>query len=104
MAFTPDNFMSAERALDQMSVEGVAAMKNVERAIEQIEQNTAILENLPNLKGWKSTADYINAQQDANPTDDEWKALRRRKSKLFQDARDMKARATAIRDAAIAAK
>lgn len=104
MAFTPDNFMSAERALDQMSVEGVAAMKNVERAIEQIEQNTAILEDLPNLNGWKSTADYINEQQALFPDDEEWKALKRRKTKLFQDARDMKARALAIRDAANAAK
>ena len=102
MAFTPENFLMAERALDQIGVDATAYFTNSDRAIEQV---VAAANNLSLMAAaWSAAVAFIDAEAAAAPGDVEWQALLARKDKLTADFIGMRNLVQAVRDAAIAAR
>ena len=102
MSFVPENFLMAERALDQISVDATAFFTNSDRAIEQIVAAAASLAGM--AAAWSAAVAFIDAQAVANPGNTEWDALLARKDKLTSDFIVMRNLVQSVRDAAIAAR
>ncbi len=102
MAFTPENYLMAERALDQIGTDATAFFKNSDRAIEQIVAAALNLEAIPSA--WGTTVTFINAQEAASPGDKDWQNLKTRMDKMAEDFEAMRTLVQAVRDAAIAAR
>ncbi len=102
MAFTPENFLMAERALDQIGVDATAYFTNSDRAIEQI---VAAASSLAGMGAeWSSAVAFVDTQEAANPGDKDWEALKARKDKMVVDFIAMRNLVQSVRDAAIAAR
>lgn len=101
MAFIPDNYLTAQRALAQITTDATSFHTDVSRGIEILTQAHAKLAAMG--ADWKAAVDFIQAQADANPADEEWKALASQKDKLVADFIAMRNRALAVRNAATAA-
>lgn len=101
MAFTPTNYLTAQRALDQIATDATSFDANATRAVEQIVAAAASLSAM--TAQWTPAVQYINAQASANPADLQWQETKARMDKYIADFQAMRARAIAIRDAAQAA-
>lgn len=102
MAFTPTNFLTADRALDQIGQDATTYFNNGDRAIEQIVQaanNLAAMQT-----AWGPAIAFIDAQAAANPSDEQWAALKARKDKMVANFFQMRDLIIAVRDAAQAAR
>ena len=102
MAFTPENYLMALRALDQIGTDATAYFTNTDRAIEQMIQAAANLSGM--AAAWSSTVTFIDAQAAANSGDAGWQALLARKDKIVVDFVAMRDLTAAVKDAAIAAR
>ena len=102
MAFTPENYLMALRALDQIGTDATAFFTNMDRAIEQMIQAAASLTGM--AAAWTSTVTFIDAQAAANPGDAGWQALLARKDQIVIDFVAMRDEAAAVKDAAVAAR
>lgn len=102
MAFTPTNYMTAERALDQIATDATAYHNGVDRAIEQLQQAASNLAGM--AAGWGAAVQFIDDQAAANPADDNWQSLKARKDQLVADFLSMRDSAQAVRDAAQGAR
>ena len=102
VAFTPENFLMAERAMNQIGVDATAYFTNMDRAIEQMITASANLSGM--AAAWTSTVTFIDAQAAANPGDASWQALLARKDKIVVDFIAMRDLTAAVKDAAVAAR
>lgn len=67
MAFTPENFLTAERALDQIAQEATNHFNRMDGAIEQLILAADRLAAMGTE--WSPAATYIDDQAAANPLD-----------------------------------
>ncbi len=102
MAFTPENYLMAERAMDQVGIDATAFFKNSDRAIEQIVAAATSLAGM--AAQWSPAVTFIDAEVVANPGDTDWDALKARKDKLTADFLAMRNLVQSVRDAAILAR
>ncbi len=102
MAFTPENFLMAERALNQISIDATQFFTNSDRAIEQIVTSASSLSGMP--AAWAAAVTFIDGEATANPGDADWQAIKARKDKMVTDFIAMRNIVQAVRDAAIAAR
>jgi len=102
MSFTPHNYLTTERALEQIATDATAYYANVTRGVEQLDQAVAKLSGMAGE--WTPAVTFIGAAAKANPDDRHWQDANDRLNKLIVDFMDMKKSATAIRDAANAAR
>lgn len=98
MAFTPDNYLTAQRALAQIATDATAFHTDVARGIETLTLAHAKLAAMG--PDWTPAVNFIQQQADANPNDEQWQALAAQKDKLVADFISMRNRALAVRDAA----
>jgi hypothetical protein len=101
MTFPVDSYLTAERALAQITVDATAHHTDVARGIETLTSAHAKLNAMG--ASWRPAVTYINAQAAANPSNAEWQALKARTDMIVADFIAMRNRALSIRDAAIAA-
>ena len=102
MAFLPENFLMAERALDQISVDATASFTNMDRAVDQLSSASAALAAM--TAAWTPAVNYITAEAAAAPGDAGWQSLLARKDKLVADFLAMQTLVQAVRTAAITAR
>lgn len=98
MAFTPTNFLEAERSMDQISQEATQHSQLVQNAISSLEQAAQRLTDME--ANWGNAVAFIDNQAAANPTDEQWQNLKARKDKMVTDFISMRDQAIAVRDAA----
>lgn len=101
MAFVPDNYLTAEQALDRIGGDATNFHQQVGRAITDLTNAHARLAAMAG--DWGAAVQYIEAQATANPSSEEWQALKSRKDLLVADFISMRNRAEAVKNAAIAA-
>ncbi len=102
MAFTPINKLTAERALDQITIDATEYYFRMDRSVEQI---TAAFNSLNGMvASWSPAISFIDTEEAAAPGDKVWQALKERKDSLVSDFLAMKTKVQAVRDAAIAAQ
>lgn len=98
MSFTPENFLLAERALDQITQMATDHFDVMDAGIKRLVQ---AVQSLQNMQGdWTAAATYIDNQATAFPTDQDWQRLKARKDKIVTAFLMMRDRATLVRDAA----
>lgn len=102
MAFTPDNFLMATRALDKISEEATNSLNRVDGAIAQLVTAASQLQAMQTA--WTPAVTFIDDQAIANPTDESWQALKAEKDKLVADFLVMRDLAIAVRNAAQTAR
>ncbi len=102
MGFIPENFLMAEAALDQIATEATAHIRLVDSAIANLNAVVARFAEMPGV--WAASGAFIDEQVVANPGDKEWLSLQTRKDKLTADFLAMRTTATAVKDAATAAR
>ena len=101
--FTPDSYLRAEAALNQITADVSSQVVQAERAIAQLQTIEAALTKMSQTapNGWAGAAAYIDAQVAANPGDAAWEAMKARKDKIVADFQARKNMIAAI-NAAIA--
>jgi len=102
MAFTPENYLMAERALDEIIEEATANFNQVDSALTRINQSSLRLQNMQ--ADWGAAVSFINAEAAANPADEQWQALLARKNKLVAAFIEMRDLAMSVDAAAAAAR
>ena len=102
MAFLPENFLMAERAMDQISLDATSYFTNMDRGVEQLALAATNLAAM--AAAWAAAVDYIDAQALALPGDTGWQALKLRKDKLVADFIAMRTLSQSVRNAAQAAR
>ena len=102
MAFTPENFLMAEAALDKIAEEATQHIGVVDTAISRLEAAVTRLQAM--AADWSPAGAFIDTQVVANPADVEWLSLQVRKDKLVADFQAMRDLSIAVRDAATAAR
>ena len=102
MSFTPINKLTADRALDQITVDATEFYFRMDRSVEQISHAFTSLAAM--TTSWSAAASFIDAEEAAAPGDKEWQALKERKDSLVVDFLAMRNKVQAVRDAAIAAQ
>ncbi len=102
MSFTPINKLTAERALDQITVDATEFYFRMDRSVEQISQAFASLNGM--AASWSPAISFIDAEEAAAPGDKVWQALKERKDSLVADFLAMRTKVQQVRDAAIAAQ
>ncbi len=102
MAFTPENYLMSEDALDRIASDATRHIRLIDESISNMQ--TAV-SRLQAMQGeWIPTVDFIDAQVVANPADAEWLDLQSRKNKMVTDFLAMRDNAIAVKDAAVAAR
>ncbi len=102
MAFTPDNYLTAARALDQIRADATGFHQQGDAAIDSLVRVATALSNMQ--ANWLPAADYIDAQAAAFPADEHWLKLKERKDRIVTDFIAMRDAWFAVRDAAQAAR
>lgn len=102
MAFTPINKLTADRALEQITVDATEFYFRMDRSVDQISQAFTSLAGM--ASSWSTAVTFIDNEQVANPSDPEWLALKNRKDSLVADFIAMRDKVEAVRDAAVAAR
>ncbi len=102
MAFTPENYLMAERALDQITTEATSLFTKVDDAIIRLTDLSASLSGMGS--NWSSTVAFIDTEAAANPGDEQWQILLVRKNKIVAGFIEMRDIAIAVRDAAVTAR
>ena len=98
MAFTPDSYIGASRALSQIITDANSFNEDVKRGIDIL---TVAHQRLAAMAtDWRDAAQFIDAQAAANPQDAQWASLKAEKDKVVTDFLQMRNRALAVRDAA----
>lgn len=101
MAFVPDNYLTAERALDQIITDATSSHTDVTRGIETITNAHSKLAAM--ATAWQDAVALIDTEAANNPGDPQWQELKARKDKIVADFLVMRDRARNVRDAANAA-
>lgn len=102
MAFTPENYLMAERALDQITTEATSLFTKTDDSIMRLTAAAASLSGMG--AEWSSTVTFIDAEAAANLGDEQWQVLLARKDKIVASFIEMRDIAIAVRDAAITAR
>lgn len=102
MAFNPENYLMAERALDQISTEATSHIVKTDDSIARLGAAAAGLSAMG--AAWASTVSFIDTEAQTNPVDEQWQILLARKDKIVQNFIEMRDLAIAVRDAAVSAR
>ncbi len=102
MGFIPENFLMAERALDEITATATDHFNTMDAGINRL---VAAVVNLQAMQGsWASAATYIDTQAAAFPADEDWQRLKARKNKIVTAFLEMRDLSALVRDAAQAAR
>ena len=96
--FIPESYTEAVTAISQIGSIITSQKTKGDRAIIQIDEVIADLGTLNNSApvGWLETIQYINTEAAANPADEAWQDLKRKKDKLVSDYQAIQANFQAI--------
>ena len=98
MAFTPENFLMAERALDEITAKATDHFNVMDAGINRL---VAAVVSLQAMQGnWASAATYIDTQAAAFPADEDWQRRKARKDKITTAFLEMRDLSASVRDAA----
>lgn len=96
--YIADSYTRADRILAAIAEDITYYVTSVEKAVATIDKAAADLGKFPSAypTGFLESIQYINTQATANPTDEAWQDLKRRKDKLVADFNATKNRFEAI--------
>jgi len=96
--YIADSFVRAEDAINRISAQVSSYVTVGESAMTTISQVSDDLSKMddPFPVGWLETAQYIDAQAAANPSDEAWQDMKRRKDKIVADFQAAQARFAGI--------
>lgn len=102
MAFEPENFLMAERALDEITQMATDHFNTMDAGINRL---VAAVSSLQAMQGdWASAVAYIDDQAVFFSADDDWQRLQARKDKIVTSFIAMRDLSLLVRDAAQAAR
>lgn len=109
MSRNPDNFLRAEAGLASAQLDADRLYDQMLDAVTRLSAAASALGTLGNAHnasppGYGTVGSYINARAAANPTDEAWQDLKRRRDKIVADFQAMQTRAASVAAAAIAAR
>ncbi len=99
MSFTPQNYLMAERALDQISTEATQFFNKTDDSITRLTAAAASLSSMG--ADWATTVAFIDSEAQANPVDEQWQVLLARKDKIVSSFIEMRDLAIAVQNAAV---
>ncbi len=102
MAFTPENYLMAEDALDQIAAGATQHLRLLDEAIIRMQNAVTRLQAMQG--DWSPAVTFIDDQVVANPADAEWLSLQARKDKMVTNFVNMRDLAIAVKDAAVTAR
>ena len=98
MSFTPDNYLTAEAAIDAIVAEATGHFNNVKRDVVGLQRHSTKLAGM--VGDWGPAVQFIDAQVAANPDDPQWQDLGAKATKVVTDFRAMQVTAQTAATAA----